>query len=208
MRSLADQSSHATSSRPDPLVVPPLPAALTALLLAAYLQLTTTNQLNADRRVVDVVEVGDAVSEAAHGFDGSDVVRGAVNGKAFRQTRGWMHFAMKTFDDTPVTIACTFLVSGGNPSPRTFELVVEDSVVARRTVTVSSDTAAVEPLVVEFPVPFSLTKGKTSIAIFVRGRGALTPAFHQIRTIQDHYENQNIDYHAVDAWHHFPGDSR
>jgi hypothetical protein len=188
-------------SRPESHVVPSLPALLAALVFALYLPSNPGTELAADRRVVDVVDVGNALSEAAHGYDGSEVIPGVIDGQSYRQTRGWMHFAMKTFDDTPVTIACTFLAGREDAAERSFDLVVEDSVVATRVLAVAS----VAPLRVEIPVPFSLTKGKTHIALFVRARGGLTPPLHQLRTVQDHYEVQHNDRETVSVWHYLPG---
>ena len=139
-----------------------------------------------DRRVVDVVEVGNAISEAKHGYESHDVLAGVASGKSFRQARGWMHYGLATFDDTEVTIACTFVRtdSGGVIEPRRFDIVVEDSVLATRTVTIPSIT----PVVVEITVPFAITKGKTHISVIIRANGGPTPALRELRTIQDHYE--------------------
>jgi hypothetical protein len=65
-----------------------------------------------------------------------------------------------------------------------FDLIVEDSVVATRTVSprVSS------PVVVPFAVPFARTKGKAHVIVIVRARDGLTPGVRRLRTIQDHYE--------------------
>ncbi len=179
-------------------------SALLALLCALSLQPNPHAGFVADRRIVDVADVGNALSEAAHGYDGSEVISGVIDGKPYRQTRGWMHFSMKTFDDTPVTIACTFLADRGDTPPRGFDIVVEDSVIATRVLAISSAA----PVVVEIQVPFSLTKGKTQIALFVRARGELTPPLHQLRTIQDHYEVQHDHHDAVFTWHHLIGVSR
>ena len=139
-----------------------------------------------DRRVVDVVEVGNVRSEATHGYAGHEVSTGVVDGKPFRQSRGWMHYTLTTFDDTEVTIACTFVGvdSDSRDVPRTFDLVVEDSTIATRTVM----APAIGPVVVEINVPFAVTKGKTNIVVIIRARGGLTPALRELRTIQDHHE--------------------
>ncbi len=142
-----------------------------------------------DRRIVDTVEAGNPSSELVHGYAGDNVSVGVSGGKSYRQARGWMHYALKTFDDTPVTIACTF-VSVDN-EPRRYDIVVEDSVIASRTFAPPSNT----PLVVEVAVPFSLTKGKANIAIIIRARGGPTPALQMIRTIQDHYEFEQTNFH-------------
>ena len=149
-----------------------------------------------DRRVVDVVHVGDPRSEAAHGYEGHDVSAGTIEGKPFRQARGWMHFTLATFDDTDVTIAATFVdvdSSTGDHS-RSFDLVVEDSVIATRTVSAASAAR----VVVEIGVPFAVTKGKTNIVVIIRARGGLTPALRELRTTQDHHEvNQSLNLFGV-----------
>jgi len=160
-------------------IVPPLGALLiTAFALGVTVQDSTVR----DRRVVDVADVGDARSESAHGFAGHDIVAGVVDGKPYRQTSGWMHFALKTFEDTEVTVALTFV--GVDSVSRRYDIVVEDSLLATRTL----GTPLTEQVTTDVVVPFSLTKGKASIAVVIRARGGLTPALRQVRTIQDHYE--------------------
>lgn len=135
-----------------------------------------------DRRIVDAVSVGNPASERAHGYAGRADTVALFDGVPARQTREWMHFALKTFDDTDVTLALTFVVA--DSVPRRYDVVVEDSVVASKTFG-PQDSA--KP-VVDVPVPFVLTKGKTNIVVYVRARGGLTPALREIRTIQDHNE--------------------
>ena len=144
--------------------------------------LFTAAAIRPDRRIVDTVEAGNPISEAVHGYAGDNVSVGVLGGKSYRQARGWMHYGLKTFEDTPVTVACTF-VSTDNVA-RGYDILVEDSVLVSRTFTPQSNA----PSVVEIAVPFSLTKGKASVAVIIRARGGPTPALHTIRTIQDHYE--------------------
>ena len=156
-----------------------------ALALAACV-LTSVTPRHPDRRVVDAVEVGNARSEAAHGYAGQDATAGMVNGRSYREARGWMHYTLNTFDDTDVTISSTFVASAGGRSDvsRTFDLVVEDSVIATRTIMFASSA----PVVVEIGVPFAITKGKTNVVVIIRARGGMTPALRELRTIQDHHE--------------------
>lgn len=145
---------------------------------------------SADRRVVDVVQAGDAQSEANHGYAGHDATSGVVRGRPFRVARGWMRYALATFDDTEVTLECTFGDEGratGN-APRRYDVIVEDSVIATRTyvaVAPSADSAASR---VEIRVPFALTKGRTHIAVTIRGHDGPTPVLHVLRVLQDHNE--------------------
>ena len=155
-------------------------AALAALLAACAIATAASPFRHHDRRVVDLVAAGNALSEAEHGYAGHDDSTGMADGRAYRQARGWMRYAVTTFDDTEVTIACTFL-SGASGS---FDLIVEDSVIATKRVDVTTGT----PTIVELLVPFAVTKGKTSIAVTLRAHDGPTPRLHELRTIQDHNE--------------------
>ncbi len=138
------------------------------------------------RRIVDVVKVGDPTNERDHDYAGEDVTRGVAGGRAFRQTRNWMRYALKVYEDTEVTVACTFAGSDGAHVP--FELVVEDKPVATHMFTSSS----LAPAVAELRIPFALTKGKTNIMVILRaakGGTGPTPALLELRTIQDHLEH-------------------
>ena len=138
---------------------------------------------SSDRRVVDRAEAGDAASEEAHGYAGHDATSGTVRGKAYRQARGWMRYALTTFDDTEVTLALTFVAI--DSMPRGYDVIVEDSLVASPTF---APKGADQIVLVEHRVPFILTKGKANIAVTIRGRGGFTPALHEVRTVQDHNE--------------------
>ncbi|WP_309671082.1 DUF6805 domain-containing protein [Gemmatimonas sp.] len=155
-------------------------AALAALLAACASAATANPFATGDRRVVDRVEAGSANSEAMHGYVGHDDATGTADGRAYRHARGWIRYALTTFDDTDVTIACTFLSSAsGN-----YDLIVEDSLIASK----RFEATLGAPTVIEIRVPFAVTKGKTSIAVMLRARGGLTPQLHEVRTIQDHNE--------------------
>ena len=155
-------------------------AALAALLAACATAIAASPFRHHDRRVVDLVAAGRPESEAEHGYAGHDDSTGTIDGRAYRQARGWMRYAVTTFDDTEVTIACTFLGSASG----SFDLIVEDSVIATKRVDVTTGT----PTVVELLVPLAVTKGKTSIAVMLRAHNGPTPRLHELRTIQDHNE--------------------
>jgi hypothetical protein len=137
---------------------------------------------HADRRIVDTVIAGDHESEYNHGYAGHDDFAGVARDTTYRQARGWMRYAVTTFDDTQVTVACTF--AGSENVPLNYDVLVEDSLIASRTFTSPSAASSV----VEIIVPFSLTKGKINIAVMIRARGGVTPALRELRTIQDHHE--------------------
>lgn len=147
-----------------------------------------------DRRIVDIVQVGTADSETRHGYVGEDAVAGNANGQTFRQARGWMRYALTTFDDTEVTVALTFANGDavGEGATLHYEMVVEDSLIATRSFTASPSSPPGSSSVVEIAVPFVLTKGKTNIAVIIRAREGPTPALLSLRTIQDHNEVQQF----------------
>jgi hypothetical protein len=166
--------------------VPIHPVLLALATVSCVLTTAAARGAVSDRRIVDTVIAGDAASEAAHGYDDADATRGIADGKPFRQTRGWMHFVLSTFDDTDVTLALTF-AGGGRASVHdgsAYDLVVEDSVLRPR----AGRAADSSETVVEVAVPARLTRGKTGIVVFIRARGGLTPPLHALRVIQDHHE--------------------
>ena len=167
--------------------------ALTVLCMAARAH---------DRRVVDTVIAGNSVSEIAHGYAGHDATSGMVDGKSFRAARGWMRYALTTFDDTEVTLAWTFAPSAGEGAnvSREYDVLVEDSVVATRSYGASSSTVSV----VEIVVPFALTKGRTNIAVMLRAHGGSTPALREVRVIQDHNEQMDEAQNEQQRVRHTP----
>jgi hypothetical protein len=164
-----------------------LPPTLRALHVTLLLVFASAFNMNADRRIVDTAVAGNAASESVHGFAGYDDESGMSDGTSYRQTRGWMRYALHTYDDTEVTVHCTFAPT--DSVPRSFDIIVEDSLIATRVFPARPGMPqAGASTVVEIPVPFAVTRGKTYIAVVIRARGGITPALRVIRTIQDHNE--------------------
>ncbi|HEY0930769.1 MAG TPA: DUF6805 domain-containing protein [Gemmatimonas sp.] len=157
-------------------------ALATSLSVSLVLSAPGPTEPPVDRRVVDTVIAGNAESELAHGYAGHDDWAGVQNDMTFRQANGWMRYALTTFDDTEVTIACVF--AGSRDSTRHFDLIVEDSVVARATLA-PTDSAS---RTLELRVPFGVTRGRTNIAVVLRGRDGRTPALRSLSVLQDHHE--------------------
>lgn len=131
-----------------------------------------------DRRTVDAVTAGDAASETLHGFAFHESTAGVHAGAPFRRATGWMRYALNVFDDTEVTVVVR--IAPIDSVPRQFDVIVEDSLVATRSVTADS--------IVDVRVPLAVTKGRPNIAITLRAHGGTTPAFRDVRTVQDHNE--------------------
>lgn len=182
---VSERTHHSTFTLSRPATFVPFPIRLSIIAFSLTASVITPPEhrpTHLDRRVVDVAEAGDAQSEATHGYAGHDAIAGVANGKSFRQARGFIQYALTTFDDTEVTVACTFV--GSDNTSLDYDVVVDDSLIVTRTFTSPSAV----PVVVEIAVPFSLTKGKTNVAVMIRARGGVTPALTQLRIIQDHNE--------------------
>jgi hypothetical protein len=134
------------------------------------------------RRVVDVVTVGDAASEREHEYAAQEVVEGRVEGRTFRQARGWMRYSLAIYEDTEVTLACTFRGSEGRPL--TFDLVVE----GRKITPTAFASPGAAPATAAYTIPFAITKGKTVISVTLAARGGPTPGLIELRTVQEHLE--------------------
>jgi hypothetical protein len=147
--------------------------AMTAGVIAATTQ---------GRRVVDVVTAGDARSEREHDYAGEHVIEGIVDGKRFRQARGWLRYSLTTYDDTEVTVRCTFRGSEGQRLA--FELLVEGRPVLTHTFVSPSDA----PATMEFPIPMKVTRNKTIISVMIRAVNGLTPGLITLQTVQEHLE--------------------
>ncbi|WP_337171762.1 DUF6805 domain-containing protein [Gemmatimonas aurantiaca] len=157
-------------------------ALASSLSVSLALPLSRPTETFVDRRIVDTVIAGNAGSEWAHGYAGHDDWAGVQNDTTFRQANGWMRYAMTTFDDTEVIIACVFV--GNRDATRHFDLVVEDSLIARATLT-PTDSAT---RTLEMRVPFGVTRGRTNISVVLRGREGRTPALRSLSILQDHHE--------------------
>jgi hypothetical protein len=153
--------------------------ALLVVLLAWSVALTASGQ---GRRVVDVVRVGDSASEREHDYTGERVSTGLVDGRTYRQASGWMSYSMTVYEDSEVTLNCTFRGSEGRRL--VFDLLVEGRKIATHTF-VSPSPAAVN---VELRVPMSVTRGLTGIRVTLRAQEGPTPGLLELRTVQEHLE--------------------
>jgi hypothetical protein len=134
------------------------------------------------RRVVDLVKAGNAASEREHDYDGAGATVEAIDGRTFRQARGWLSYSMTVYEDTEVTLACTFRGSDGQKIA--YDLFVE----GRKIVTHTFVSPSPAPVNVAFRIPFDVTRGLTSIHVMLKAAGGPTPGLLELRTVQEHLE--------------------
>lgn len=144
--------------------------------------MVTVTTAGQGRRLVDTVKVGDARSERDHDYAGERVSEGVIDGRTFRQARGWMRYSLAAFDEGEVTLSCTFRGSEGQRL--TFDLVVED----RKILTHTFVSPSAAPSRVEFVVPMSVTTGKTVISVIIRAVDGSTPGLIELQNVQEHLE--------------------
>ena len=112
------------------------PGAFLILLLAWGITLPAAK--GQGLRVVDRVKAGDAASEREHEYAGEEAIHGIADGRPFRQAHGWLSYSLAVFEDSEVTLNCTFRGTGGRMLY--FDLLVEGRPIATHAVV--SPTAA------------------------------------------------------------------
>lgn len=139
------------------------------------------------RRVVDLVRVGDEASEQEHEYAGDGVTEGVIEGRPFRQARGWLSYELNVYDDSEVALSCTFRGTEGRRL--VFDLLVE----GRKVVTHTLVTPSAAPTSVEIRVPSSMTRDLTRIFVTLRAVSGPTPGLIELRTVQEHLERERGD---------------
>jgi len=122
-------------------------------------------RLARERRTVDRVRPGDAPSEQEHGLSGERTSAGGVTGGAWREAgpAGWFEWRMKVATGGPTVLSCRYW--GSDFRNRTFDILVDGEEVA--TQRLESERPG-EFLEVDYPIPETLTRGKTAAVVRFR----------------------------------------
>ena len=126
------------------------------------------------RRVVDLVRVGDQIERVDARVRRRRGDRRRHRRRSFRQARGWLRYSLSVYEDSEVTLACTFRGTEGHSL--VFDLLVE----GREVLTHTLVTPSPAPTSLEFRLPRSHTKNLTAISVTLRGVDGPTPGL--IRT--------------------------
>jgi len=110
-------------------------------------------------RTVDVVQIGEAASEAAHDIKSFESRCGESNGRSWRDAgpSGWFEYRLKVLPDLPMKLMCTYW---GGDSGRIFDILVDGYVIAVQKLDGSKPGEFLE---VEYDIPNNLIKNKSSI---------------------------------------------
>ncbi len=119
------------------------------------------------RRTVDEVRLGVRESEREHALASSErSYAGTYQGRRWRDARdgGFIAFDLKVLPDAPMELMCTYW---GGDRRRTFDVLVDDEVIATQ---VLNRLAEGEFVDVTYAVPETLTTGKETVRVTLRGR--------------------------------------
>lgn len=127
----------------------------------ADLAAAEARQKEIERRTVDLVKAGDRVSEAAHEIKGDTTAGGVYNSEeGWRESRGgWFSYSLNVHGDKPATLVCGY--HGSEDPDRVFSVLVDSVEIATQTM----DDHPTDSFDVEYPLPESLTRGKTHLTI-------------------------------------------
>jgi len=117
-------------------------------------------------RTVDVVQIGDARSEAEHNLQGERTDSGSLGERRWRHAvdGGWFSYDLKVEANTAQELILTFW--GNDAGPRTFDLLVDGRLLG--TITLNND-APWKFFDRTFPLPADLIAGKQRITVRFQG---------------------------------------
>ena len=127
---------------------------------ASRLTAADARRKDIDRRTLDAVNIDDATSEQAHGYQGESATEGYFEGRRTREARGgWFSYQLKIVPDQPITLVCAYRGSEGRR--RSFDVIVDGQKVATETL----EYHPTEQLDREYALPADLTRGKSQITV-------------------------------------------
>jgi uncharacterized protein len=115
---------------------------------------------------VDFIQPGEMQPERDHKFKGEQSSSYTFKDRPYRDTRGgWFAFDMKAIPNKPLALAVEYW--GGFPGSKKFDIMVDNTVIASENISMKKDG---QFLTIEYPVPETLTKGKTKVNVRFQAR--------------------------------------
>jgi len=134
-------------------------------------------------RVVDAVNVAAAREEISHALDGEEMTVGETEGRRWRSATGWFSYTLRIYEDTPLTIVCTFAETGG--SREAFDVLVD----GRKAATQVREPQGPHPREFRFNLPLADTAGRTEVTVTLRAHaGSRTARLLEVKNVQEHLE--------------------
>lgn len=134
-------------------------------------------------RTVDFFQPGEMQPERDHAFDGVFTNAGEHRGVRWRDAgpRGWIAFTMKTPQDAPASLVCTYW--GSDAGGREFDVMIDDMVIATQTLEHNKPNEFFD---VAYPIPADRLVGKQEIRVKLIGRpGKTTGGLFGCRVVRE-----------------------
>ena len=132
----------------------------------AWQQFANSNAV-ANARIIDQVNIGDPISEAAHGLTANNSTSGNFSGLNWRDANenlstsgGSFSYVMAVQPNVPMSAECTFW--GSDSGSRIFNILANGTVIGTETLT--NDMPG-EFFTVDYPIPANITSGQTNVTI-------------------------------------------
>jgi DUF1680 family protein len=117
-----------------------------------------------EEMTIDFFQPGEMQPERDHHFKGERTSPGFFKERTFRESRGgWFSFDLKVLPDKPVAVVVDYW--GGFPGAKTFDILVNDKVIATENISGIKDGQFIDR---QYNVPEGLTKGKNKISVMFR----------------------------------------
>jgi uncharacterized protein len=131
---------------------------------------------------IDFVRTGEMQPERDHNFRGDRTTPGSFKERANRESRGgWFSFDMKVKGNIPNALAVEYW--GGFPGAKTFDLLVNDKVIATENITNKKDGQFVT---IQYDIPQAITNGKSKVNVkFQAHQNNMAGPVFGIRTIKN-----------------------
>ena len=128
---------------------------------------------------VDVIDPGSDESEASHSLKQENSEQPMFDGRRGRDAKGgWFSYVMAVTPDKPLALSCTYRGSEGNR--RVFDILVDGTPIA----TENLPYHPTELLEYQYPIPETLTRGKSRITVrFQPHADAATAAVFELRIV-------------------------
>lgn len=130
---------------------------------------------------IDFVQPGEMQPERDHNFKGERTSSGGFRERTNRESRGgWFSYDMKTKSIFPLALAVEYW--GGFPGAKTFDILVNDKVIATENISNKKDG---QFITIQYDIPDDLIKGKSKVTVkFQAQRGNMAGPVFGIRTIR------------------------
>ncbi|MBN2611743.1 MAG: glycoside hydrolase family 127 protein [Bacteroidales bacterium] len=114
-----------------------------------------------EEMTIDFVQPGEMQPERDHNFKGEKTTPGYFKERTNRESRGgWFSFDLKITPDKPVALVVDYW--GGFPGAKTFDILVNDQVIATQNISEIKDGYFID---LQYDIPEKLTRGKNKITV-------------------------------------------